>query len=387
MMVMFVVTIIAQSSLPGETLYPIKRAVEQVERSGARLTGGEAAVRLDHAERRAREAAALLDEQTFDPALVQSAIEELTAAADVVVRSNQTATHEQILAAAPTELVAQTVEINALLDSVLTTAQAQDIGEPEALTQAARSLTDARLRGAMLLPPQAPVIEPPPDVTEEAIITPEVTDEPSETPEPPATATDEPTETPEPTATETDTPSETPEPTETATDEPSETPEPPANAEAPIAAWIDAEGGVNVRSGPGTNYDIIAVLEPRSTVTIIGENEDGSWYNVRLLDGRSGWIATFLVSIGAPPPQRPGVPVDPDDDPGSGGRPENPGDFGCDQPGNACNAPGNPNDPGPPESPPGQGNDPGPPANPPGRPENPGQPADPGPPANPPGRP
>ena len=62
----------------------------------------------------------------------------------------------------------------------------------------------------------------------------------------------------------------------------------------PVSAT--ANGVANVRSGPGTTYDVAGSVTTGSALTIVGRNAAGDWY--RLSDGT--WIAAFLVT-GAPP--------------------------------------------------------------------------------------
>lgn len=50
-----------------------------------------------------------------------------------------------------------------------------------------------------------------------------------------------------------------------------------------------SDGYLNLRSGPGTSYDIQQRLYPGMTVRWIGER--GNWYRVRLQDGRTGWAS------------------------------------------------------------------------------------------------
>ena len=38
-------------------------------------------------------------------------------------------------------------------------------------------------------------------------------------------------------------------------------------------------------------------MAPGERALIIGENEDGDWYNILLEDGTEGWIADFLVNV------------------------------------------------------------------------------------------
>lgn len=47
----------------------------------------------------------------------------------------------------------------------------------------------------------------------------------------------------------------------------------------------------NLRSGPGTSYEIVARAEPGELVTVTGQTESGEW--LRLAGG--AWIAAFLL--------------------------------------------------------------------------------------------
>jgi hypothetical protein len=65
---------------------------------------------------------------------------------------------------------------------------------------------------------------------------------------------------------------------------------------------VASSQAVNVRSGPGTGFDVVAALPPGAAVTIISPDDSGGWYSVRLPDGREGWIAAELLTLdGAPP--------------------------------------------------------------------------------------
>ncbi|MCB0189019.1 MAG: SH3 domain-containing protein, partial [Caldilineaceae bacterium] len=44
------------------------------------------------------------------------------------------------------------------------------------------------------------------------------------------------------------------------------------------------------REGPGTNYAQVGQLSTGALVTVVGQNPDGSWWNVCCVDGRSGWV-------------------------------------------------------------------------------------------------
>ncbi len=53
---------------------------------------------------------------------------------------------------------------------------------------------------------------------------------------------------------------------------------------------------VNVRSGPGIEFQRIGVLEPDSTADITGRTADDEWLQIDY-QGQRGWIAYFVVSI------------------------------------------------------------------------------------------
>jgi N-acetylmuramoyl-L-alanine amidase len=62
-------------------------------------------------------------------------------------------------------------------------------------------------------------------------------------------------------------------------------------------------GSVNIRSGPGTGYDVITQVGPSSVLPIIGIS--GDWYKVSLSSGGSGWIAGWLVTVVISPVSEP----------------------------------------------------------------------------------
>lgn len=75
-------------------------------------------------------------------------------------------------------------------------------------------------------------------------------------------------------------------------------------------------GQLNVRSGPGTTYPVIAVLQQYEQVTLLGRNSTASWVQVRLVDGRVGWCSSRYIDSPVPfsslplvrPPAPPSVP-------------------------------------------------------------------------------
>lgn len=129
--------------------------------------------------------------------------------------------------------------------------------------------------------------EPPPTVTLVPVFT--ATMLPS--PTPPATAT--------------------PLPSATATPEPSKTP-PPSPTPA-RSGLIDAVRSVNLRSGPGVGYGALAALQPGERVILLAQDEDASWQQVQLADGRSGWVAASLIAeeeLPAPAAELPVIAVE-----------------------------------------------------------------------------
>ncbi len=164
------------ASLPGEPLYPVKRAVEGVELALAPSPLAEASTRLTHAERRAEEMAALLAREQFAPELAADALDDLTAAARTAQAAALPEPDRLALQARTIDAVAR---INGLLE------QAERGGQADAaiLEQWQAALRAAQDEGALLLP-----LPPAPTPTPTASQTPTAT--------PTATATETPTATP-----------------------------------------------------------------------------------------------------------------------------------------------------------------------------------------------
>ncbi len=69
----------------------------------------------------------------------------------------------------------------------------------------------------------------------------------------------------------------------------------------PIVGTVDSRfNRLNVRSGPGTNYDIVERLNPGSEVVSIGRTSDSEWLQLSLPDTAdgTGWVAAEYVSLG-----------------------------------------------------------------------------------------
>jgi uncharacterized protein YraI len=83
-------------------------------------------------------------------------------------------------------------------------------------------------------------------------------------------------------------------------------------ADAPtLTVTVDA---LNLRQGPGTGYTIVDVLRSGDTATVTGRDATGTWYQVKLADGRSGWINGSYAQLsgdatGVPVVQAPAAPA------------------------------------------------------------------------------
>jgi uncharacterized protein YgiM (DUF1202 family) len=54
---------------------------------------------------------------------------------------------------------------------------------------------------------------------------------------------------------------------------------------------------VNLRKGPGANFDVVHVYRIWTLFDATGRNLDNSWVQVRLTDGTVGWFSTKYVSL------------------------------------------------------------------------------------------
>jgi hypothetical protein len=116
---------------------------------------------------------------------------------------------------------------------------------------------------------------------------------------------------------------------------PTPTPQPPT-------ITMYALESANVRSQPSQDQAVITVLRQGISTEIIGEDNSGKWWHVRLKDGTSGWVAKFLLSVDKPVISSGNNNSSGNNDPSGNNNPSdgsNNGDFGCDHPGNYCNAP------------------------------------------------
>ncbi|HEY9527078.1 MAG TPA: phosphodiester glycosidase family protein, partial [Anaerolineales bacterium] len=74
---------------------------------------------------------------------------------------------------------------------------------------------------------------------------------------------------------------------------------------------VTATSRLHIRSGPGTQFTSLGLLEFNEVVTAIAVNPDGTWRQVRRSDGLTGWSsAQFLTLVPNTPPPPPPPPGD-----------------------------------------------------------------------------
>ena len=74
----------------------------------------------------------------------------------------------------------------------------------------------------------------------------------------------------------------------------------PTTPSGPSTLYVDNnnDGGLNLRSGPGTNYRIVYEMGAGLKVTVL--TTQGSWSQLRLPDNRTGWAATRYLTYSKP---------------------------------------------------------------------------------------
>jgi tetratricopeptide (TPR) repeat protein len=107
----------------------------------------------------------------------------------------------------------------------------------------------------------------------------------ADTPAPPTDTPVPPTDTPVP-------PTDTPVP-------PTDTPVPPTDTPVPQPYAIIPVGGLNIRRGPGTAYEVLGFGQTAQRFDIVGRNAAGDWWQVCCLEGARGWVfAELAQSVG-----------------------------------------------------------------------------------------
>jgi uncharacterized protein YraI len=93
-------------------------------------------------------------------------------------------------------------------------------------------------------------------------------------------------------ATTTDAPTPPPAVTESAADDSAE----PTSASSTADCSVSSSTNVNLRSGPGTNFEIVGSLTAGITLPVLGRSIDGVWYVVNL-NGQIGWVFGPVVGL------------------------------------------------------------------------------------------
>ena len=71
----------------------------------------------------------------------------------------------------------------------------------------------------------------------------------------------------------------------------------PTAAPCSTAPTVEALSQLNVRSGPGTNFDVVSNLVFLETRPILGRASNAEWWYISLADGSEGWVADFTVTV------------------------------------------------------------------------------------------
>ena len=123
-----------------------------------------------------------------------------------------------------------------------------------------------------------------------------------------------PTTHPSPTSTFTPQSPLTPTPTHVPTWTPTPSGPPPPNTPPPTqiptpkpVAMVIADK-LNVRSGPGTDYDGIGEVAKGDELEVIGRNRNSTWFRVKLRDEQTGWVSGKWISLNV---SSSGIPIAP----------------------------------------------------------------------------
>lgn len=101
---------------------------------------------------------------------------------------------------------------------------------------------------------------------------------------------------PEPTVTMTTSPEPTVEPTATA-DGGSTQSTPGPTLSFTVFAVITGTDRVNVRQGPGTDFQILTSVAPGERFRVISGSSDGQWLQIQVDEDRTGWVSAIRVQI------------------------------------------------------------------------------------------
>ena len=63
-----------------------------------------------------------------------------------------------------------------------------------------------------------------------------------------------------------------------------------------LPTFLVDSGNVNVRAGPGVNYEVIGAVSEGQSFIITGKNEQGDWLRFQY-QGKEGWVAAYLMDV------------------------------------------------------------------------------------------
>lgn len=87
--------------------------------------------------------------------------------------------------------------------------------------------------------------------------------------------------------------------TPTSTPTPPATPTPTPSPSADLVGAVNADP-LNVRSGPGTAFDLLFTLTEGDVVLVLGRSTDGAWLKIRIDARPEGWVAAEFVDLFGP---------------------------------------------------------------------------------------
>ena len=132
---------------------------------------------------------------------------------------------------------------------------------------------------------------------------------------------------PNPSASTTPSSSQSEAPTPSGSQGPAPSDDPSPSPSAPVSDGISAyitgaSGGLRVRSGPGTTYDVLATLRNGDEVTVL-EALDNGWYKISYVGAGGadalGYVKSDYVAIQNDPAPSPSASSQPSDDPAPSG--------------------------------------------------------------------
>jgi uncharacterized protein YgiM (DUF1202 family) len=75
---------------------------------------------------------------------------------------------------------------------------------------------------------------------------------------------------------------------------------PVTGAPAPVSSGTVAVGALNVRSGPGVEYNVITAVTHGQIVGLIGRNASSTWLQIQTPNGTVGWVNSSYIMSNVP---------------------------------------------------------------------------------------